>query len=85
MVEDEILTMEPVDEPRKAAWLDPGRARLLFLGLAGLAGAALLVAVLAVVLAPAGAAGILVGALVVLALVVVAEVALLLLAKPGKA
>lgn len=90
MVEEDVVEMEmvpetaPTREPR-GPLLTPSLARILFLALAGIAGIALLVAVLAVALAPAGAVTILVVALVVLAVVVLAEIVLLLVAKPRQA
>ncbi len=82
--EDEIVTMDVVEEqpaPRREL-LSPANARIAFLSLAAVAGAALLAAILIIVLAPASALTWLIVALVVLAIVVVAEVVLLILARP---
>lgn len=78
-----IIEME-LEEPR-VGWLTPPRARIAFIVLAAIAGIALLVAILAVVLAPATAVGLLMTALIVLAIVIILEVVLLLLTKPRKA
>lgn len=80
--DEDIVTMEVVDEPKKARWLSPERARAIFLGLAGIAGLALVAAIVVIVLAPSSALTWLVVALVVLAIVVVAEIVLLVLARP---
>jgi len=93
-LEDDVVEMEMVPEPHpapKAATtprrpiLTPSRARILFLSLAVVAGIALLIAVLAVALAPDGAVTILVVALILLAAVVLAEIVLLLVARPRNA
>lgn len=76
--EDDIITMELEPERRR---LSPALQRGLFLGLAGAALVALVAAVLIVVLAPASALTWLVVACVVLVLVVVAEIVLLFLAR----
>lgn len=83
--DDEPITMEAVeDEPRRPL-ISPGRAHVTFLTLAGIAGFALIVAILAIVLAPKIAVTLLVVSLLVLALVVIAEVVLLLVASRQRA
>lgn len=84
-MEDDVVEMEMEPEPRRESdrpLLTPALARNLFLSLAGVAVLALLVAILAIALAPRGAITILVVALVVLAIVVLAEVILLLVGRP---
>lgn len=65
--------------------LSPSAARTAFLSLAAVAGLALVVALLAILLAWDAAPAILVAALVVLAAVVVAEVVLILVSRPRNA
>ena len=81
--ESDVVTMEM--EPDDSGPLTEGRARIAFLVLAGIAGLALVAAILIVVLAPANAVTLLIIALVVLAIVVVAEIVLLLMARPRQA
>lgn len=84
--EMEIVEMEIEDtESAVARFLTPARALIAFIVLAGIAIIALVIAILAVVLAPANAGGLIVTALIILAIVIIIEVVLLLLAKPRKA
>lgn len=83
--DDEVLTLEPVTDDEGAGWLTPRTTRIAFISLAVIALLALVVAVLAIVLAPKSAVTILISALAVLFVVVVAEVVLLVLAKPRQA
>lgn len=84
--DDEIVTMDLVDEePRKRqGLLSPSQARAIFLALAGIAGVALVAAVLIIAFAPDSALTWLVIALVVLVAVIIAEIVLLLLARPQR-
>lgn len=81
-MEEEILEMEvEPDEPRIA----PRTARIAFLSLAAAAGVVFVATILIVAFAPGPAVALLVGALVLLAAIVVAEVVLLMLARPRRA
>jgi hypothetical protein len=84
-LEEDVVEMQMEPEPQRGPLLTPSLARILFVSLAGIAGLALLIAVLAVALAPDGAVTILVVALVILAIVVLAEIVLLLVARPRNA
>lgn len=74
------MEVEP-DEPRIPARV----ARIAFLSLAVAAGVVFVATILTVALAPAPTFALLVGALVLLVAIVVAEVVLLMLARPRQA
>ncbi|HET6404025.1 MAG TPA: hypothetical protein VFH78_05210 [Candidatus Thermoplasmatota archaeon] len=83
--DEDVVTMDLVEEPApRRELLSPAAARIAFLSLAGVAGVALLAAVLIIALAPDSALTWLVVSLVVLVAVVIAEVVLLVLARPKR-
>lgn len=81
--DDDVVTMEMV--PENEPLVSSAAARLWFLVLAGVAGLALLAAVVVILLAPDSAFVWLVGLAIVLFVVIAAEIVLLLLARPKKA
>ena len=84
--DDDIVTMDVVeDEPEptpRRELLSPEKARIAFLSLAGVAAVALIAAVGIIATAPSSAFTWLIVALVVLVAVVIAEIVLLVLARP---
>lgn len=84
--DEEIVTMDVVDdEPEpKPGLLSPDAARAAFLSLAGIALVALIAAVAIIVMAPDSAVTWLIVALVVLVAVVIAEIVLLVVARPKR-